>query len=921
MANISPELVEERIDKFGKDDEQVPILGYPRHENDAAAYECFTGKDLDRMVDQACRVLLRAGIEVNSRMTVALFALSDLLFVIAFFALSRLGCKVLTMSIRLDQPAYIHLLGRANCDAILYRETVRISSTIADIKEVRPDLLLVPMPAREDFDRTDETEHAQMTLMMHSSGSTGLPKPLFLSHKSLLTSIVLGIGLIVFNALPWYHLHGLITSFQAIWMRKPAHLFNAHLPLTADNLISALKQDGIDVLKRCKFVTSAVARTPDELGNRVVEAGVKLGVLLGLTEVGHVGDSIHREPWDDSWDYMGPYANLREHMTFKKLDDGVYESVYLKSHPALMGSNSNDPPGSFHSGDLFTPHPTIDWAWKYVARADDRITLISGEKILPVNMEGTIRESPLVRDVLIIGNDRLVPSLLAFRSTTAYGLTDDELVEAIQPYMESANLIADEIARLTPDMIAPLGVDVEYPATDKNNIIRSAAYAQFEDVIEALYSKDKGAVDGRDGKNLKFDVEQLEQFVLSLIREQSGIEVPDVHADLWVDSLRAAQVRRLLQRDLDLAGHSLREQIEDFCRNDKIEILKMEKIIDDHGKFRPRTHRGVPTPMKQTVTLTGTTGALGAHLLSQLLNDPDIAHVFCLVRGNDAPGRINESLKLTALTTNGMGAPNLGLSPEDYAVLQKSATLIIHGVWPVNFNISLTSLVPHIAGLRNLLDLSLRVPFRDPARLIFASSISTAFQTPTPANVPEAPILSLNFAAATGYALEACSATEVHALPRLEGDHDTCDWMPVDTVARTCLQLPGTLDPKAAGATFYNVRPPHAFSWNRDFLPALREAGFEFEDVSLEQWLKRLRSRAEDLGPAAETRLPAVKLVDYYVDTYGGLGVGSGSGLRFDIQKACNDSGALNMCPQVLDTDLVPKMLRHWLGDAVIDGS
>lgn len=59
---------------------------------------------------------------------------------------------------------------------------------------------------------------------------------------------------------------------------------------------------------------------------------------------------------------------------FKKVGTDVYESVYLKSHPALLISNSNDPPGSFHSGDLFSPHPTIDWAWKYLARADDRVT-------------------------------------------------------------------------------------------------------------------------------------------------------------------------------------------------------------------------------------------------------------------------------------------------------------------------------------------------------------------------------------------------------------------------------------------------------------------------------------------------------------------------------------------------------------------
>lgn len=328
MANISSDVVEERINKFGKlwmiddlirvrgqDKEQLPILGYPKHDHDAAEYEYFTGKDLDRMVDEACRVLVRAGLEVNSYKTVALFAPSDLSLIVTFFALFRLGCKVLTISIRLNHVACLHLLERANCDVMLYGKTFHIDSMITEIKESRPGLKLVQIPDRNDFDEPDrpaepfqrhipdiESEHSQVTLVMHSSGSTGLPKPLLLSHKGLLSSIVSGTGLRAFNALPWYHLHGLMTSIQAMWMRRPAHLFNAHLPLTADNMISALKAiqpeichtvpyglklmserpEGVDVLRRCKFVTSAGAKTPDELGNRVVREGVRLGLIFGL---------------------------------------------------------------------------------------------------------------------------------------------------------------------------------------------------------------------------------------------------------------------------------------------------------------------------------------------------------------------------------------------------------------------------------------------------------------------------------------------------------------------------------------------------------------------------------------------------------------------------------------------------------------
>lgn len=323
-----------------------------------------------------------------------------------------------------------------------------------------------------------------------------------------------------------------------------------------------------------------------------------------------MGDSIHRDPGDDSWVYIRPYANLRPHMHFKKVGEGVYEAVYFKSHPALMStsSNSDDPPGSFHSRDLYTPHPTIENAWKYIARDDDRITLLNGEKILPLGMEGAVRESPFIRDGLMVGNDRLVPSLLLFRSAAASALSDDELIDAVWPMIEVANKVMDEYARITRDMILPLAADVEYPATDKNNIIRAASYREFEDVIEKLYNKDS-QTDGVAKKQL--GLKGLEKYVFQIVRDHAGIEVPDYEADFFaagIDSLRAAQLRRLLQRDLDLGGHSLPtnavydagnvsklaaalyqmrtgEQLQNGHSNETSEIAEMERLISEYSDF------------------------------------------------------------------------------------------------------------------------------------------------------------------------------------------------------------------------------------------------------------------------------------------------------------------------------------------------
>lgn len=329
MSTVSARVVEARIKEFGRlwtiddlirvrarDEVQCPILGYPRQDDKPTDYEYFTGKDLDRMVDETCHLLVRAGLEVNSFETVALFAESDLSFVVTFFALFRLGCKALIMSIRLGEPACLNLLATTECDTVLYGTTALITSTVADLKKANANLHFLPIPARQEFDKPDkptpapfvrpvadrEAEHVQVSMIMHSSGSTGLPKPLFLSHRSIITTLPTGTGLRAFNTLPWYHIHGLFTSLMAMWMRRPTHLFSARLPLTADNVILALKEarpeichtvpyalrlmaereEGIEVLRQCKYVTSAGARTPDELGDRVVKAGVKFGVIYGM---------------------------------------------------------------------------------------------------------------------------------------------------------------------------------------------------------------------------------------------------------------------------------------------------------------------------------------------------------------------------------------------------------------------------------------------------------------------------------------------------------------------------------------------------------------------------------------------------------------------------------------------------------------
>lgn len=141
----------------------------------------------------------------------------------------------------------------------------------------------------------------RIAFIIHSSGSTGLPKPIFQTQKACLTNYSSSFGHRAFLTLPLYHNHGLSSFFRAIYSGKEISLFNANLPLSGTNLIEAMTavqpesfhgvpyalkllaetQAGIDVLKKCKLVLFGGSSCPDDLGDRLVEAGVYL--------VGHYG--------------------------------------------------------------------------------------------------------------------------------------------------------------------------------------------------------------------------------------------------------------------------------------------------------------------------------------------------------------------------------------------------------------------------------------------------------------------------------------------------------------------------------------------------------------------------------------------------------------------------------------------------------
>lgn len=312
-----------------RDTTQDHILAYPVRTGCGAhvsGYEYFTGLDLDRIVNRASQLLLAGSLQsiyprVDGQGTViALLTLSDLNMIITLFALSRLGCTVMILSPRLSATACLSLLNEAGCGMILHGGSKKVLDTAQKVKHESgrtgiaiqchriPDMHLPgkDAPAATSFQSLDkgtaETRAERTAVILHSSGTTGMPKPIYLTHKALMTHPPRGPGLTSFNTLPWYHQHGLSTAFQAMYMRRTAFLWDPNVPLTAASIVSALRAarpesvhavpyglqlivddpEGLDLLRSCKLVTYGGAPCPDELGNRLVQERVNFGGMFGL---------------------------------------------------------------------------------------------------------------------------------------------------------------------------------------------------------------------------------------------------------------------------------------------------------------------------------------------------------------------------------------------------------------------------------------------------------------------------------------------------------------------------------------------------------------------------------------------------------------------------------------------------------------
>ncbi|KAJ7192838.1 acyl transferase domain-containing protein, partial [Mycena pura] len=350
-----------------------------------------------------------------------------------------------------------------------------------------------------------------------------------------------------------------------------------------------------------------------------------------------------------------------------------------------------------------------------------------------------------------------------------------------------------------------------------------------------------------------------------------------------------------------------------------VQHTRMEQLVHEFSirlealHIPPITDQPGPPSSAMIVLLTGSTGALGCHLLSHLLTSESVRHVYALNRASTGeesllqrqkaalhrqrlPPSITSSSKLTLLAAN-LADKRLGLPSETADELLSSVTHIIHNAWRIDFLAPLSEYEPLIAGIHHLLEFAADSTCAVRPSLSFMSTHGISRNLPASlARAPESIITDARVAVASGYTESkwvgerlvqlasqkryvnanvvrvgqlsgsAAGAWEtwqwVPALAQsgqflgcLPDGDDTVSWIPIDTAAAAVVDMLGTMN-----ETLHLVHPQPT-TWRAVMQPLATALGVPL--VPYAEWFARLKATADFAGHGARS-LEALKMLDFF---------------------------------------------------------
>lgn len=336
----------------------------------------------------------------------------------------------------------------------------------------------------EEFNRrVEEVQPDDLCLVMYTSGTTGPPKGVRLSHRNIISQqkaveILWDVtdSDVVMSYLPWHHSFGgiferFLTLYHGCqlciddsrgrdierlvenWKAFDPSLFFS-VPRVHDLLLGRCREDSdtdrVVFGGRLRFVFTAGASLPAAVQADYQRRHVPVLEGWGLTET---SPSVTLTTRDYGWKggYVGfpiPGSSVRISEDQEILVKGPnVMSGYLDDEEATAHVIDHD--GWFHTGDLgeFTKH-----GLRLFGRKDGAFKLTTGEKVHPQRIETVfVNESPFIGQVIAVGSGRDFVSALVFPAMGRLREWAEETgvpAEGLLSQPAVRDLFAEELARI-----------------------------------------------------------------------------------------------------------------------------------------------------------------------------------------------------------------------------------------------------------------------------------------------------------------------------------------------------------------------------------------------------------------------------------------------------------------------------------------
>jgi hypothetical protein len=531
-------------------------------------------------------------------------------------------------------------------------------------------------------------------VVLHTSGSTGLPKPIVQTHATIalfeaflglpkiglqLTYPAMCAGARLYLAFPLFHCAGLSmllpgsihAGFTVVLGPFPpsAEVANAILvhgnvqqSCLAPMILIDLAKDPkyLENLGHLKQITFGGGPCPKAVGD-LVSSKTRLLNCLCTTECRVLPVQLC-DPED--WAYISVSPVLGHE--YRHFSGDLYEMVIvrkaeLEAYQAVFGTFPDLK--EFHMGDLYSKHPLKEDLWLYRGRADDIIVFSTGEKLNPLELESIICANPAVGATLITGLGRVQSSLLVEAVKPPVGADEKEcLIDGIWPSVQAANEKSPSHGRIHRHMILFTSPGKPMLRAGKGTVQRRLTVELYAEEIDALYEESNAELKLTHQGNSPSSFKDAKDMVKQVVASCTDIDVSrvDPSADLFelgLDSLQILLMTREINNALSSIGKPPSMVTRVVYANPSVGALtsavlalfegkrppgtaaksddNLQRIIDSHASNMPVSARKPEEspPNDFVVLLTGSTGSLGSYILDSLLKGSRVSRVYCLNRG------------------------------------------------------------------------------------------------------------------------------------------------------------------------------------------------------------------------------------------------------------------------------------------------